>query len=255
MKWDEKELQKTKRKGFLSGVISKSSIDLFQTLIPDPSCPLLLTGILCLNMKLNMIIVSAVILLVVYSSAAAHGGNQSDNSISPVQTSNNGTSDTEITFWTPLTQYYEKVSSLVMSNIPKNLLAMKQLFGYNIISLAILAASLFISFVFSPNSWLNKLSQINLGSGVEELARRVDLAIHSYDNIDPEVCIRMAACTLGKQKKSMSQAGSRPQHHPLLGGIQVLDNLLRFVVLFTSDIRSLMRLLTFIQSLHTQTML
>ena len=39
-------------------------------------------------------------------------------------------------------------------------------------------------------------------STVEELARRVNLAVESYGKVDPEVCLRMASCTLGKERKT-----------------------------------------------------
>ena len=194
-----------------------------------------------------LLVISMVMPLVIYSSTAStlSGSNTSSSSASsstssapnvqPMSEPSNlivSSNDTEITFWTPISSYYDRVVTMISTRIPSNLLSLKTLFGYNLISLAILAASLFISFVFSPNSWLNKLAQFNIGSGVEDLARKVNLAIDAYENIEPEVCLRMAACTLGQQKKSMNSApSSRPQHHPLLGGIQVLDNLLRLVTL------------------------
>lgn len=118
----------------------------------------------------------------------------------------------------------------------------------------------FASFLMSPesNELFERMQHMNLGTRVEEMARTVELAIDSYGKVDPEVCLRMAACTLGKQNRrppagspdngsltdsesnslgqglnssSIPSASSKevPRDNPLFVTIQVVDKLLRLV--------------------------
>lgn len=159
--------------------------------------------------------------------------------------------DTEITFWTPVYTYLDKIPKY-LSKIPgiKYPLSFVTILAANLVSLALVAATAFMSFFFSPNAMkvITKLTE-NLAnfstmnpSSVEDLARRVNLAVESYGKIDPEVCLRMASCTLGKERKRKESGngpwsaghvlngtngqGTKPIH-PMLMGIQLLDNFLR----------------------------
>lgn len=166
------------------------------------------------------------------------------------------TNDTYITFWTPIYTYMDKIPKY-LAKIPglKYPMSMVTMLTANLVSLAIVAATAFMSFFFSPNTIkiITKLTE-NLANfstmspaGVEDLARRVNLAVESYGKIDPEVCLRMASCTLGKERKRKeagsasgsfyananniwnngTSANGQKQIHPMLMGIQLLDNWLR----------------------------
>lgn len=163
--------------------------------------------------------------------------------------------DTEITFWTPIVTYWEKIPKY-LSSIPglKYPVSLVTILTANLVSLALVAATAFMSFFFSPNAMkvITKLTEqlANFStmnpSTVEELARRVNLAVESYGKVDPEVCLRIASCTLGKERKRKdvpttslwpatiygqqtlnSTHGQKPIH-PMLMGIQLLDNFLRY---------------------------
>lgn len=156
-----------------------------------------------------------------------------------------------ITFWKPYITYVRQVPSLLWSHFIEGL-SIQSLIRLNLISIGVLSAFAFINFLTSPESeyLFERMAQVNLGTRVEEMARTVELAIDSYGKVDPEVCLRMAACTLGKQNRrsgnnsaaasdgksglepeSSSSAASKeiPRDNLLFVTIQVLDKLLRSV--------------------------
>ena len=168
-----------------------------------------------------------------------------------------GNSSLTITFWRPYFTYIRQVPSMLWSHFVEGV-SLRSLIHLNLISIGMLSAAAFVSFLSSPesNELFERMQHMNLGTRVEEMARTVELAIDSYGKVDPEVCLRMAACTLGKQNRresagnagngsvtdsdgnnlgpgsnssSIPSASSKevPRDNPLFVTIQVLDKLLR----------------------------
>ena len=182
------------------------------------------------------------------------------------------TATTTITFWKPYISYVRQVPSLVWMHFVEGL-SIHSLLRLNLISIGILSVAAFVSFLTSPDAdyLFERMQHMNLGTRVEEMARTVELAIDSYGKVDPEVCLRMAACTLGKQNRrssgtpdgssvaaadaaaaaagnsldpqlnssSLASASSKevPRDNLLFVTIQLLDKLLRLVQGIEADIR------------------
>lgn len=160
---------------------------------------------------------------------------------------------TTITFWRPYVTYVRQIPSALWTTLVQGQ-SIQSLIRLNLISIGLLSALAFVSFLTSPESeyLFERMAQVNLGTRVEEMARTVELAIDSYGKVDPEVCLRMAACTLGKQNRrpgntsatasdgknsldlqpdSSSGAASKeiPRDNLLFVTIQLLDKLVRSV--------------------------
>lgn len=114
-------------------------------------------------------------------------------------------STTTITFWRPYVSYVRQVPSLLWSHFVEGM-SIESLIRLNLISIGLLSIAAFTNFLMSPESdyLFERMAEVNLGTRVEEMARTVELAIDSYGKVDPEVCLRMAACTLGKQNRRSS---------------------------------------------------
>ena len=124
-------------------------------------------------------------------------------------------------YWNSYVNFLKSLASLdIVKQSLKTLTSMSlnTLIKMNLLSLTALAGAAFVSFMMSPQAaeMASRIASYELPAivdttVVEMMARNVELAIDSYDKLDPAVCLRMAACTLQKErakKRSQETASS-----------------------------------------------
>lgn len=121
----------------------------------------------------------------------------------------------------------------LISRSPTGALTVQSLVSFNLVSIAVLIFSVFITYFIYPmfdSSWTKRVSDLNFdfGSKVNDIQKRVTRAIDAYSHLDPDVCAKIAICTLSKDKQQSVLGRTDPENSSQMTVVyEIADHVLR----------------------------